>query len=53
MKDNMDYFEISDYIFIYDIYDDTDDKALIDFAQKLLRLMKLAKEDKTVAGFYF
>ena len=35
------------------ILDNTDDKAVIDFSQQLLEMMKVAKKRNTIVGFCF
>ena len=36
-----------------DIVENTDDNAVIDFGQKLLEMLKIAKEHETIVGFCF
>ena len=36
-----------------EIIDNTDDKAVIDFGQQLIEMMKVAKKHNTIVGFCF
>ncbi|MBQ8943132.1 MAG: hypothetical protein IJ050_01400 [Clostridia bacterium] len=38
---------------VENIIDNTDDRAVIDFGNKLLEMMKIAKEKGTIVGFCF